>query len=324
MTSIDIFLTSGSSFDEVALAVYAYQYAQQPIYRHYCDLLGRSPSRVQSVLDIPFLPVGFFKSHPIIATGLEAQYTLESSTTSGGIPSRHLVADMAIYRESYMRTFEQCYGSPDQYVILALLPSYLERGTSSLLYMVNDLIQRSGSSMSAFFANDFAALAATIARVPADKKLLLIGVTYALLDFAEQYELQLAHAIIMETGGMKGRRVEMTRAVVHQILTSRLGVVAIQSEYGMTELLSQAYSQGNGLYTCPPWMRMMTRDMTDPLAWINTGRVGALSIIDLANIHSCSFVAVQDMGIVYPDGTFEVTGRLDQSEIRGCNLLYTG
>ena len=318
-----IFGADAGTFDATALAVFRYQYEHTQLYRLFCDRMHRTPATVAALAEIPFLPVQFFKSHDIIDSQHPGVKTFESSTTTGTTPSRHIVSDLALYERSYLTAFELFYGDPAQYCILSLLPSYLERGTSSLLYMADDLMRRSGDPLSGFIGKDFAELNRRIAIAKSsDKKLLLLGVTYALLDFAEAYPQPLGDAIIMETGGMKGRRAEMTRAEIHRVLTSAFGVRSIHSEYGMTELLSQGYSAGEGIFRCPPWMRVLVRDPYDPLSYLPTGRTGSLNIIDLANLHSCSFLAVSDLGRVFPDGSFEVLGRLDNSEIRGCNLMY--
>lgn len=318
-----IFSVADASFEATALAVFRYQYEHTQLYRDFCDRMRRTPDIVTRVSDIPFLPVQFFKSHTITDSQYPVAKTFESSTTTGTTPSRHHVADLSVYERSYLEAFGLFYGSPSQYCILSLLPSYLERGTSSLLYMADDLMRRSGDPLSGFIDKDFEELNRRIAAAQqSNKRLLLLGVTYALLDFAEAWPQALEGAIIMETGGMKGRREEMTRAEIHRILTQAFGVQSIHSEYGMTELLSQAYSAGDGIFRCPPWMRILVRDPYDPLSYLPAGKTGSLNIIDLANLHSCSFLAVSDMGKVYPDGSFEVLGRLDHAEIRGCNLMY--
>ncbi len=318
-----VFLPPGQHFDAVALEVFAYQYSHTPIYRQYCDSLRRSPESVHSLYDIPFLPVQFFKSHEVIADGCTPQKAFESSTTSGAIPSRHLVADLGLYEQSYLRAFELFYGSPRQYCILALLPSYLDRGTSSLLYMADDLISRSENPLSGFINKDIEELKTRILSAKASgQKIFLLGVTYALLDLAETWQVDLSGHIIMETGGMKGRRKEQTREEIHTILQGAFAVTSIHSEYGMTEMLSQAYSHGEGIFHCPPWMRVIARDPYDPMSLVATGQTGALNIIDLANLCSCSFLSVSDLGRVYSDGSFEVLGRMDNAEIRGCNLMY--
>ena len=318
-----VLLPQGSSFEQVALQVFGYQYNAVPVYKQFCNSLKRTPENVNTIADIPFLPVQFFKSHKVITTGFEAQKVFESSTTTGATPSQHFVADVSLYEESYLKAFELFYGSPSQYCFLALLPSYLDRGTSSLLYMADDLIKRSNNPLSCFINKDFDELNRRIhAAKQLNQKIFLLGVTYALLDFAEQHPTNLSGSIIMETGGMKGRRKEITRQEIHNILTNAFNVDAIHSEYGMTELLSQGYSNGNGIFRCPPWMRIIARDPYDPFSYVEPGTTGALNIIDLANLYSCAFIAVSDLGKVYADGSFEVLGRIDSAEIRGCNLMY--
>jgi phenylacetate-coenzyme A ligase PaaK-like adenylate-forming protein len=318
-----VFLSQGSSFEEVALQVFAYQYEHTAVYRQFCDSLKKMPQTIRSLSDIPFLPVQFFKTHDIIADGYEAQKSFESSTTSGAIPSRHLVADLTLYEQSYRRAFELFYGDARQYCFLALLPSYLDRGTSSLLYMADDLIRLSGNPLSSFINKELDGLNKRIMTAKGlGQKIFLLGVTYALLDFAEQYQPDLSGHIIMETGGMKGRRKELTREEIHSTLGAAFNVSTIHSEYGMTELLSQAYSKGEGIFQCPPWMHVIARDPYDPLSYVESGKSGALNIIDLANLYSCSFLAVPDLGKVYKDSRFEVLGRMDNADIRGCNLMY--
>jgi hypothetical protein len=318
-----VFLPPPASFDDVAWQVFAYQYEHTAVYRQFCDSLRRTPDTVHTLADIPFLPVQFFKSHDVIASGHIAQKVFESSTTSGAIPSRHLVADIGLYEHSYLKAFELFYGKPDRYCFLALLPSYLDRGTSSLLYMADDLIRRSGHELSGFINKDFEDLNARILSAKkAGQKIFLLGVTYSLLDFAELYRPDLSGSIVMETGGMKGRRRELTREEIHSTLMDAFHITSIHSEYGMTELLSQAYSDGNGIFRCPPWMRVIARDPYDPMSYVGNDKTGALNIIDLANLYSCSFLSVSDLGRVHADGSFEVLGRMDHAEIRGCNLMY--
>ena len=318
-----LFLPQGHSFSAVALQVFRYQYEHTPVYRQFCDSLRRTPDTVQRLEDIPFLPVQFFKSHEVIASGHTAEKVFESSTTSGAIPSRHHVADISLYEQSYRKAFELFYGDPLGYCFLALLPSYLDRGTSSLLYMADDLIHRSENELSGFINKDFEELNTRI-RLAKEKgqKIFLLGVTYALLDFAELYQPDLSGSIVMETGGMKGRRKELTREEIHSTLMKAFNVTTIHSEYGMTELLSQAYSDGDGIFRCPPWMRVIARDPYDPISYVGADKTGALNIIDFANLYSCSFLSVSDLGRVYADGSFEVLGRMDNADIRGCNLMY--
>ena len=318
-----VFLPDWTSLDEVAMEVFVYQYQNTVVYREFCDNLRRTPATVRSVKDIPFLPVQFFKSHDVIAEGRTAVKVFESSTTSGSIPSRHMVADIELYEQSYRKAFQLFYGDAKKYCFLALLPSYLDRGTSSLLYMADDLIRMSGNELSGFINKDFEELKRRITLAKErGQKIFLLGVTYALLDFAEQYQIDLNGNIVMETGGMKGQRKELTREEIHHALCTAFNVKHIHSEYGMTELLSQAYSKGNGIFQCPPWMRVVARDPYDPMSYVEPGKTGALNIIDLANLYSCSFLSVSDLGRVYGDGSFEVLGRMDNAEIRGCNLMY--
>lgn len=274
--------------------------------------------------DFRFLPVVFFKQHEVITGNYQPIKTFTSSTTSGGIPSRHHVADLSLYETSYLSAFQQFYGDPEQYVFLCLLPGYLERSGSSLIDMAQGLIDKSKQAKSGFYLYDFAKLHQTINEVKlAGKRVFLLGVTFALLDFAEAYPQQLEGHIVMETGGMKGRKEEQTRTEIHQFLKEQLGVSTIHSEYGMTELLSQAYSKGDGIFQCPPWMKVVITDATDPLCALPQGKTGIINVIDLANIDSCAFIQTQDLGRITPEGYFEVLGRLDFSETRGCNLMYT-
>lgn len=315
-------LASPDEFGEKALETFRYQCQANPVYREFTRLLRIDPSQVNRIEAIPFLPIGFFKTHRIINENQREEITFTSSGTTGSTTSRHPVADLEIYRESFRKGFENFYGPVSGYRILALLPGYLEREGSSLVLMVDELIKLSGHPESGFFLHDQERLYNTLLELE-ERQLptLLIGVSHALLDFAEKYRLHLKHTIIMETGGMKGKRKELVREELHGILKDCLGVSAIHSEYGMTELLSQAYSRGQGRFHCPPWMQVVTRELNDPFAMVPTGRTGGINIIDLANIHSCSFIATDDLGKVHSDGSFEVLGRFDNSDIRGCNLL---
>ncbi len=298
------------------------QYHTVPAYRAFCDYLGRDIKQVRTLRDIPFLPVEFFKTHSLISEGKTAEAVFRSSGTTGSQTSQHQVADLKLYQESFTRGFAHFYGSPEAYCILALLPSYTERPDSSLIYMVENLIRQSGDPKSGFISGPPEQLKEHILdcdRGP--KPVLLIGVSFALLDLAEQHPMQLSNTTIMETGGMKGRKKELVREALHQILCQGFGVDQIHSEYGMTELLSQAYSRGHGKFYSPPWMRVLPRDPEDPFAYLGTGRTGGLNIIDLANRYSCAFLATQDLGKTFNDGSFEVLGRFDHSDIRGCNLM---
>ncbi|MBS1662728.1 MAG: acyl transferase [Bacteroidetes bacterium] len=321
MLTEGLFSLSETAFTTRALEIFRFQYAQNTLYRQYTDTLGVDPSAVQSLERIPFLPVGFFKTHPVRSTDFTPEVVFESSGTTAVVTSRHEVKQLDLYRRSHTAAFELFYGSIKDWCIIGLLPAYLERSNSSLVLMVDDLIRASGHSDSGFYLYEHEALYNLLQRLEQrGQKTLLIGVTFALLDFAEKYSMQLEHTVVMETGGMKGRRKEITRAELHSFLTDRLGVPAIHAEYGMTELLSQAYSKGKGLFTCPPWMRVLVRKEDDPLDVTGRGE-GIINVIDLANIWSCSFIATEDVGTIHADGRFEVAGRVDNSDIRGCSLL---
>ena len=316
-----IFSTRDIGFEARALEIFQFQLKNNAVYGAFVKALGTDTSRVDSITRIPFLPVRFFKSLEVKTGEFEPEAVFESSGTTGMISSRHMVKDLSLYRESFTRGFELFYGSASEYCIIGLLPSYLERGHSSLVLMVDDLIRQSGHAQSGFYLNEFDKLAAVLRELESrEQKTLLIGVSFALLDFAEQYPIPLKHTIIMETGGMKGRRKELIRQELHAILQQSFSLSAIHSEYGMTELLSQAYSRGDGIYHCPPWMKILLRDDEDPLRLITSGS-GVVNVIDMANIHSCSFIATDDAGKVYPDGSFEILGRVDGSDMRGCSLL---
>ncbi len=309
-------------FKEQALLVFKYQYKANLVYQEFCNHLKINPEQVKDIKDIPFLPIQFFKSHKVISSKHKVEQVFSSSGTTGSITSKHHVTQLAIYEESYLKAFEHFYGNLQEYVILALLPSYLEREGSSLIYMVEDLIKKSKKPESGFYLHNLQELVEKLKILEQRKqKTLLIGVTFALLDLAEQYNIQLENTIVMETGGMKGRRKEMIREEVHSLLKKNFHIAKIHSEYGMTELLSQAYSKGDGIFLAPPWMKVLTRDPEDALSAQRTGSTGGINIIDLANIHSCAFIATQDLGKVYADGSFEVLGRFDHSDIRGCNLM---
>ncbi|UYW02657.1 acyl transferase [Flavobacterium agricola] len=304
------------------MKTFRHQYENNLVYKQYCDLLGKNPSNVKKVLEIPFLPIQFFKSHQVVANTDPVVTTFTSSGTTGSITSKHLVTDLNFYEESFRTTFRQFYGNIEDYVVLALLPSYLERDGSSLIYMVNDLIEASNQPESGFYLNNYDDLIQTLIRLDKEgQNVLLIGVTYALLDVLEKQQFDLKNSIIMETGGMKGRRKEMIREELHQVLTQGFGVPVIHSEYGMTELLSQAYSLGNGIFECPPYMEVLMRDPEDPFTYVADGKTGGINVIDLGNYNSCSFIATQDLGKKYPNHSFEVLGRFDNSDIRGCNLM---
>lgn len=315
-------ITNDAQFELEALDAFRFQFEKNKVYRSFCDLLYIHPSDIKNSREIPFLPIQFFKSHTVLTEGVNTSIIFTSSGTTGITTSRHHVADIQLYEESFRHAFTKAYGNPNQYTILALLPSYLERSGSSLVYMVNALIKTSKHPKSGFYLDNLDELATTLKTLDASgQKVLLIGVSFALLDLVEAHRFQLQNTIIMETGGMKGRRKEIIRQELHEILCKGFDVTTIHSEYGMTELLSQGYSTGNGIFNTPPWMKVYTRDTEDALTLLETHKSGGLNIIDLANRYSCPFIATQDLGRVYDDGSFTVLGRFDHSDIRGCNLL---
>ncbi len=319
----DIFsITSEEDFTEAALQAFRYQASENGIYREYLHHLNIDASTITSQKQIPFLPIELFKSHKIISTESASPTIFSSSGTTGMITSKHYVADISLYEKSFRKGFEYFYGDISNHCILALLPSYLEREGSSLVYMVNDLIKRSSNVHSGFYLHNTDELVEKLCMLrDSGRPVLLIGVTFALLDLSERYDLKMPGAIIVETGGMKGKRKEMVREELHEILAKSFGVEKIHSEYGMTELLSQAYSTGGGIFNCPPWMQVTVRDVNDPFSVMENNRGGGINVIDLANIHSCSFIATQDLGKKYDDQSFEILGRFDNSDLRGCNLL---
>jgi phenylacetate-coenzyme A ligase PaaK-like adenylate-forming protein len=319
----DIFtISSQKQFEKIALKVFRYQYENNLVYHEFCDFLNTDVQKVKSLTQIPFLPIQFFKSHNVVSNINDIQETFTSSGTTGIITSKHLITDVSLYEESYRNAFSEFYGNIEDYVVLALLPSYLERQGSSLIYMVKDLITLSNNTNSGFYLHNYDELISKLIELDSSgQNVILIGVTYALLDLIEKQNFQLKNTIIMETGGMKGKRKEMIREELHEILCKGFGVSSIHSEYGMTELLSQAYSLGNGIFECPNWMNILIRDTEDALSFVATGKTGGINVIDLANINSCSFIATQDLGKKYPNNSFEVLGRFDNSDIRGCNLM---
>lgn len=318
-----IFGVNEQEFEELTLEIFRFQYANNPVYAAYVNSLGKSPLQITHINEIPFLPVRFFKTHEIKTTEFSPELVFESSGTTGNINSHHLVKDASLYRESFNKAFQNFYGNISEWCILGLLPSYLERKNSSLVYMVEHLIVQSECEESGFYLDEFEKLANTLRQLESRGcKTLLIGVTFALLDFAERFPMPLHHTVIMETGGMKGRKEEMIREEVHQILKSVFQLPAIHSEYGMTELLSQAYSKGEGRFYTPAWMKVLVRDEEDPFL-VKANGSGIINIIDLANLYSCSFIATDDAGRLNADGSFEVLGRVDGSDLRGCSLLTT-
>lgn len=326
-----VFGVTKDHFEALALEIFRFQSQHCPVYAAYLQALKVNPADVSSLAQIPFLPVRFFKSHAVQTTLFEPAAIFESSGTTGSINSRHLVKDLSLYEESFIKGFEQFYGPVKKWCIIGLLPSYLERkkdlpaaNDSSLVFMVSKLIQLSEHLQSGFYLNEYDKLFVLLRELEKkQQKTLLIGVTFALLDFAERYSLPLQFTTIMETGGMKGRRKEMIRPEVHTKLKQSFSIDTIHSEYGMTELLSQAYSEKEGIFKCPPWMKAMVRDEEDPLLVKEQG-TGVFNVIDLANIYSCSFIATDDAGKINADGSFEVLGRVDGSDLRGCSLLVVG
>lgn len=313
---------ASGDFDRLALEVFAFQFEQNPVYRAFCQSIGCKAGSIRAPEEIPFLPVELFATRDVMAFRGEPEAVFVSSGTSGGPPARHHVAELAVYEESFLKGFRIFYGDPAEYVILALLPSYLERENASLVYMARGLMESSGRPGNGFFLHDMSALAARLKNlVRKGQKALLLGVSFALLDLAAACPMPLPGVVVMETGGMKGRREELVREELHRRLKQAFGLEQIHSEYGMTEMLSQAYSRGEGLFACPPWMRVLMRNELDPFDVGAGKRSGGINVIDLANLYSCSFLATQDLGRLHPDGCFEVLGRFDHSEVRGCNLM---
>ena len=315
-------IRSEEEFTDLTLSIFKHQFKNNKVYRSFCDLLYVHPSDVNKLEDIPFLPIQFFKQRKVISSLKEVEEVFTSSGTTGSITSKHFVTDISLYKNSYLKGFKNFYGDIEDYVVLALLPNYLERKGSSLVFMVDDLIRKSNHIDSGFYLNNLEELAEKLNELNnKNQKVLLVGVSFALLDLIEKYQFKLKNAIIMETGGMKGRRKELIREELHQLLQKGFGVDKIHSEYGMTELLSQGYSKGNGVFETPPWMKIFIRDTEDALTPLGDQKSGGINIIDLANYNSCSFIATQDLGKTYKDGTFKVIGRFDNSDIRGCNLM---
>jgi len=312
-------------FLEEALKVFHYQYENVIVYRKFCKLLNINPNKVNSIEKIPFLPIQFFKVEEIVTKEQSENsdfIIFSSSGTTGAITSKHIVPNISIYEKSFLKAFQKFYGNIEDYAILALLPSYLERQGSSLVYMVDHLILESRNAHSGFYLNDLDKLSEKIHHLEGKcQKTILLGVSYALLDLIEKECFHLKHTLVMETGGMKGKRKEMVKEELHNTLKNGFNIKEIHSEYGMTELLSQAYSKGDGIYECPPWMKVLTRDTEDALTLVGANKTGGLNVIDLANYNSCSFIATQDLGKVNSNGRFEVLGRFDHSDIRGCNLM---
>ena len=316
-----IFDVDDKNFEQIAFEVFQFQYINNNIYKSYCDLLKKTPSNIADISSIPFLPISFFKSHSVMCTKKYDKVFHSSGTTNENL-SKHYVSDIHVYEQSFLKNFIDNYGNPKDYVILGLLPNYMENENSSLIYMVNNLIELSESNDSGFFLKEYDFIIEKMKSLyKENKKIILIGVSYALLDLSESKSLNFENTIIIETGGMKGQRREMIKKELHETLKERTGLKKIHSEYGMTELLSQAYSKGDGIFSCPNWMRVFIRDMNDPNFLYSNNKSGGINIIDLANVNSCSFIATEDMGSLHENGSFEIMGRIDHSETRGCNLL---
>ena len=316
-----IFNVDHKNFDQIAFEVFKFQYKNNTVYKSYCDLLKKNPTNIKEISAIPFLPISFFKSHLVICSKKYDKVFCSSGTTNENL-SKHYVSDIHIYRKSFLKNFIDNYGDPKEYVILGLLPNYMENENSSLIYMVNNLIELSMSNDSGFFLKEYDLIIEKMKNhCRENKKIILFGVSYALLDLTKNRNLNLENTIIIETGGMKGRRREMIKKELHETLKQRTSLKKIHSEYGMTELLSQAYSKGDGIFSCPNWMKVFVRGIHDPNFLHKDNRSGGINIIDLANFNSCSFIATEDMGSIHKNGSFEIMGRIDHSDTRGCNLL---
>ncbi len=315
-------LSNEADFNKMALELYEFQIKNNKVYGDFAEKITKGLV-VDHYTKIPFLPIEFFKSHEVVcrkSAALDTVFT--SSATTSQTPSKHIVKDVKLYEESFLKGFERFYGKPQDLCILALLPNYLQRTGSSLVYMFDELIRRSGNKQSGFYLDNYEELKKTLEQLKLSKqRTLLIGVTYALLDLAEMGITLNENFVVMETGGMKGKRKELLKEELHAILKAKLGVSKIHSEYGMTELLSQAYSKGDGVFECPPWMKVLIRDIEDPLSFMKEGKTGGINVVDLANVNSCSFIATQDLGKINTNGQFELMGRFDNADIRGCNLM---
>jgi phenylacetate-coenzyme A ligase PaaK-like adenylate-forming protein len=311
-------IQSESEFEEWALKVFAFQVENNVVYRQFCQLMKQTSPK--SIHEIPFLPISFFKTHEVRSENFPIQTVFKSSGTTGMVRSQHFVQSLDMYRESFRKTYLDQIGDPKDQVILALLPNYVEQGESSLVFMVDDLIRQTNNVLSGFLLSDMESCADRYQKaVNTGKKVVLFGVSYALLDLAEK-GMNLSQSIIIETGGMKGKREEMSKEKMHDVLMKGFQVDHISSEYGMTELLSQAYSKKNGLFTLPPWMTIFLRETSDPLTELSKEKTGGINVIDLANVYSCSFIATQDLGRI-ENGQLRLMGRFDNADIRGCNLL---
>ncbi|MEQ9593539.1 MAG: acyl transferase [Cyclobacteriaceae bacterium] len=320
----ELYSINESNFEDIALKLFRLQARENRTYKDYITNLGVNVAKVGAIQEIPFLPISFFKTHKIVSGKWKEEVSFESSGTTASSPSRHFVKDINLYLGVARRSFELRYGNLNNYHILALLPSYLERKGSSLVSMIDNFIKLTGSKYSSFYLNELDSLQVIMERLSSDpegRKILLWGVSFALLDLAERAPKDLRNVVVMETGGMKGRRRELTREELHGLLKGSFNVLSVQSEYGMTELMSQAYTSPEGYFVCPPWMKTLVRDINDPFSLSKSDKSGGINVIDLANIYTCAFIETQDLGKVYQGGNFEVLGRIDNSDIRGCNLL---
>ena len=308
-------------FKDLALKIYDFQYKNNRVYRQFCNLNNKNLDNVQEILEIPFLPISFFKTHKILSSK-KIEKIFFSSGTTNKIISKHFVSDLNLYEKSFLTNFQENFGDPRDYTIIGLLPNYLENKSSSLIYMVKRLINKSNCEESGFYLNEYDLLIKKILRLEnLSKKIILIGVSYALLDLIETKKINLKNTIVLETGGMKGTRKEMVKEEFHEVLKSGFGIKNIQSEYGMTELLSQAYSKGDGIFECPNWMKVIIRDINDAQNMEFNKKTGGINIIDLANLYSCSFIATDDLGKMVGESNFQILGRIDNSDLRGCNQL---
>ncbi len=311
-----------NEYNDIALEIFHFQYQNNSIYRQFVDFLKIPIRQIHHFSNIPFMPIEFFKRHNIVSGEFIPDTFFTSSGTTGKQTSKHLVTDIKLYENSFLKAFNLFFGDVSDYIVIALLPSYLERQGSSLVYMANRLISESDKQESGFYLNEYEELHSILHTLKdKNQKVILLGVTYALLDLAELFPMEFPNLILMETGGMKGKRRELIRDELHSKLKKAFGIKNVYSEYGMTELLSQAYSKGDGLFNCPPWMKVIIRDVNDPISILPKGKAGGINVIDFANLYSCSFIATQDLGKVNEEGSFEIIGRYDNSDVRGCNLL---
>ena len=309
-------------FLEKSLEIFNFQYQNNAIYRQFCDGVKKTPSQVNTLPEIPFMPISFFKHHAVKTGDFNEVVVFESSGTVSEYASKHYVKDLELYKTSFLKSFEHFYGALQNYQILPLLPSYLERSGSSLIYMIDTMMQCSGQTDCSYYLYNHEDLFQRLQVLKtSSKKTILFGVSFALLDFAEHYTLDFPELIVFETGGMKGRRQELLKSELHERLKQAFRVPQIHSEYGMTELLSQSYSAGENLFFSPPWQKILIRDQRNPLHVLSTDLRGGINVIDFANLYSCSFIATEDLGITYPDNSFEILGRIDRAEMRGCNLM---